>query len=132
MPLFEHFTLAAARRFNCDAPIADERLVSRLLSFSWPGNVRELRNVADRFVLGVLDDTMIGNPDFEAIDHSLPRQLETVERAIVEDALRRKKGDINAAATLLSVPKQTFYDKIKRLAIDVEAIRGKSGDEAGS
>jgi two-component system C4-dicarboxylate transport response regulator DctD len=130
--LFEHFTLAAARRFNCDAPIADERLVSRLLSFSWPGNVRELRNVADRFVLGVLNDTMIGNPDFEATDHSLPRQLETVERAIVEDALRRKKGDINAAAALLSVPKQTFYDKIKRLAIDVEAIRGESGDEAGS
>jgi two-component system, NtrC family, C4-dicarboxylate transport response regulator DctD len=130
--LFEHFTLAAARRFKCDAPIADEKLVSRLLSFSWPGNVRELRNVADRFVLGVLNDTMIGNPDFEATDHSLPRQLETVERAIVEDALRRKKGDINAAAALLSVPKQTFYDKIKRLAIDVEAIRGKSGDEAGS
>jgi two-component system C4-dicarboxylate transport response regulator DctD len=130
--LFEHFTLEAARRFKCDAPIADEKLVSRLLSYSWPGNVRELRNVADRFVLGVLNDTMIGNPDFEAADHSLPRQLETVERVIVEDALRRKKGDINAAAALLSVPKQTFYDKIKRLAIDVEAIRGKSGDEAGS
>lgn len=130
--LFEHFTLEAARRFKCDAPIADEKLVSRLLSYSWPGNVRELRNVADRFVLGVLNDTMIGSPDFEAIDHSLPRQLETVERAIVEDALRRKKGDINAAATLLCVPKQTFYDKIKRLAIDVEAIRGISGNEAGS
>lgn len=130
--LFEHFTLEAARRFKCDAPIADEKLVSRLLSYAWPGNVRELRNVADRFVLGVLNDTMIGNSDFDATDHSLPRQLETVERAIVEDALRRKKGDINAAAALLSVPKQTFYDKIKRLAIDVEAIRGKSGDEAGS
>jgi two-component system C4-dicarboxylate transport response regulator DctD len=125
--LFEHFTLAAARRFNCDAPIADERLVSRLLSHSWPGNVRELRNVADRFVLGVLNDTTIGSPDIEAADHSLPRQIETVERAIVEDALRRKKGDINAAAALLSVPKQTLYDKIKRLAIDVEAIRGSAG-----
>jgi two-component system C4-dicarboxylate transport response regulator DctD len=51
---------------------------------------------------------------------------------IVEDALRRKKGDINAAAALLSVPKQTLYDKIKRLAIDVEAIRGKFGDEDAS
>jgi two-component system C4-dicarboxylate transport response regulator DctD len=131
-PLFEHFTLEAARRFKCDAPIADEELVSRLLSHSWPGNVRELRNVADRFVLGVLNDTMIGSSDFNATDHSLPRQLETIERVIVEDALRRKKGDVHAAAALLSVPKQTLYDKIKRLAIDVEGIRGKSGDETGS
>jgi two-component system C4-dicarboxylate transport response regulator DctD len=132
LPLFEHFTLEAARRFKCDAPIADEKLVSRLLSHSWPGNVRELRNVADRFVLGVLNDTMIGSPDSNATDHSLPRQLETIERVIVEDALRRTKGDIHAASALLRVPKQTLYDKIKRLAIDVEAIRGKFGDEAGS
>jgi two-component system C4-dicarboxylate transport response regulator DctD len=132
LPLFEHFTLEAARRFKCDAPIADEKLVSRLLSHSWPGNVRELRNVADRFVLGVLNDTMIGSPDSNATDHSLPRQLETIERVIVEDALRRTKGDIHAASALLRVPKQTLYDKIKRLAIDIEAIRGKFGDEAGS
>jgi two-component system, NtrC family, C4-dicarboxylate transport response regulator DctD len=132
MPLFEHFTLEAARRFKCDAPIADEKLASRLLSHSWPGNVRELRNVADRFVLGVLNDTTIGSSDFNATDLSLPRQLETVEKAIVEDALRRKKGDVNAAATLLSVPKQTLYDKIKRLAIDVESIRGKFDNDAAS
>ena len=132
MPLFEHFTLEAARRFKCDAPIAEEKLVSRLLSHSWPGNVRELRNVADRFVLGVLNDAMIGGPDLDATDQSLPRQLETIEKVIVEDALRKKKGDIHATSALLSIPKQTLYDKIKRLAIDVEAIRAKSGDEAGS
>ncbi|WP_298421554.1 sigma-54 dependent transcriptional regulator [Rhodoblastus sp.] len=132
MLLFEHFTLEAARRFKCDAPIADENLVSRLLSHSWPGNVRELRNVADRFVLGVLNERMIGSSDFNGADQSLPRQLETVERAIVEDALRRTKGDIQAAAALLGVPKQTLYDKIKRLAIDIEAIRGTFGAEAGT
>ena len=53
--LFEHFTLDAARRFERDAPILDEQTLSVLLAYSWPGNVRELRNVADRFVLGVLD-----------------------------------------------------------------------------
>lgn len=130
MLLFEHFALDAARRFKCDAPIADERLVARLLSHSWPGNVRELRNVADRFVLGVLNDRMIGDADLDEAALSLPRQLECVERTIVEDAIRRRKGDVQAAATLLGVPKQTFYDKIKRLGISVDAIREKFGNDA--
>ena len=56
-------------------------------------------------------------------DVSLPRQLENIERSIIEDALRRKQGDVQATATLLSIPKQTLYDKIKRLSINVDGIR---------
>ena len=28
------------------------------MAYAWPGNVRELRNVADRFVLGLLGDRL--------------------------------------------------------------------------
>ena len=66
--LFEHFTLDAARRFERDAPILDEQTLSVLLAYSWPGNVRELRNVADRFVLGVLDGKAINKSGFGASD----------------------------------------------------------------
>jgi two-component system C4-dicarboxylate transport response regulator DctD len=54
---------------------------------------------------------------------SLPRQLENIERSIIEDALRRKQGDVQATAVLLSIPKQTLYDKIKRLSVKVDEIR---------
>jgi two-component system, NtrC family, C4-dicarboxylate transport response regulator DctD len=121
--LFEHFTLDAARRFERDAPMLDEQTLSVLLAYSWPGNVRELRNVADRFVLGVLDGKAINKPGFGASDVSLPRQLENIERSIIEDALRRKQGDVQATAALLGIPKQTLYDKIKRLAVNVDGIR---------
>ena len=121
--LFEHFALDAARRFERDAPILDEKIVSALLAYSWPGNVRELRNVADRFVLGVLDGKAINNSGFGASDMSLPRQLENIERSIIEDALRRKQGDVQATASLLGIPKQTLYDKIKRLSVNVDGIR---------
>ena len=97
--------------------------MSTLLAYSWPGNVRELRNVADRFVLGVLDGKTINKSGVGTSDLSLPRQLENIERSIIEDALRRKLGDVQATAALLSIPKQTLYDKIKRLSVNVDGIR---------
>jgi two-component system C4-dicarboxylate transport response regulator DctD len=121
--LFEHFTLEAARRFERDAPIVDENTMSALLAYSWPGNVRELRNVADRFVLGVLDSKAMNRSGLGPSELSLPRQMENIERSIIEDALRRKLGDVQATAALLGVPKQTLYDKIKRLSVKVDSIR---------
>ena len=52
--LFEHFVLDAAGRYQCDAPLVPYELLHQLMAHNWPGNVRELRNIADRFVLGVL------------------------------------------------------------------------------
>lgn len=129
--LFEHFTLDAARRFERDAPILDEQTMHSLLGYSWPGNVRELRNVADRFVLGVFDGKTISKSGFETSDRSLPRQMESIERSIIEDALRRKHGDVQGTATLLGIPKQTLYDKIKRLAVNVEGTKQGSTGRIG-
>jgi two-component system C4-dicarboxylate transport sensor histidine kinase DctB len=103
--------------------LVHEQRMSALLAYSWPGNVRELRNVADRFVLGVLDGKTIDKSGVGASELSLPRKLENIERSIIEDALRRKQGDVQATAALLSIPKQTLYDKIKRLSVNVDGIR---------
>jgi len=51
---------------------------------------------------------------------------------IIEDALRRKQGDVQATATLLGIPKQTLYDKIKRLSVDVDGIREGAVVRSGS
>ncbi|BAM91271.1 C4-dicarboxylate transport transcriptional regulatory protein [Bradyrhizobium oligotrophicum S58] len=130
--LFEHFTLEAARRFERDAPIVDDATMSLLLTYAWPGNVRELRNVADRFVLGVLDRRALSRSVAGSSELSLPRQLENIERSIIEDALRRKLGDVQATAALLGIPKQTLYDKIKRLAVKVDSIREGAPVRTGS
>ncbi|MGJ4931172.1 sigma-54-dependent transcriptional regulator [Bradyrhizobium sp. HKCCYLS2038] len=130
--LFEHFTLDAARRFERDAPIVDDATMSLLLTYAWPGNVRELRNVADRFVLGVLDRRALNRSAAGSSELSLPRQLENIERSIIEDALRRKLGDVQATAAMLGIPKQTLYDKIKRLAVNVDGIREGTTVKTGS
>ncbi|WP_442869241.1 helix-turn-helix domain-containing protein [Bradyrhizobium sp. CCBAU 11357] len=109
----------------------DEQTTSVLLAYAWPGNVRELRNAADRFVLGVLDGKTINKSGLGGADVSLPRQLENIERLIIEDALRRKQGDVQTTAALLGLPKQTLYDKIKRLGVNVDGIKEGSSLRRG-
>ena len=87
----------------------------------WSGNVRELHNIADRFVLGLLDDTLA--PCGARREASLAEQVDAFERAIIEDGLRRHGGNIVAAADSLNIPKKTLYDKLKRFDISTDQFR---------
>jgi len=121
--LFEHLTLQAATRFGRPAPMLDSTQLSALMAHSWPGNVRELRNVADRFVLGLLSDDVGMALDHKVGTIGLPEQLEQFERAVISDELRRRHGDVAATAKALAVPKQTLYDKLRRLHITSDRFK---------
>ncbi|MEO8408118.1 MAG: helix-turn-helix domain-containing protein, partial [Oxalobacteraceae bacterium] len=90
----------------------------------WPGNVRELRNIADRFVLGLLDDMLM--PSGIRRDGSLADQVDAFEKSIIEDGLRRLEGNVVAAAESLNIPRKTLYDKLKRFEISAEKFRSSS------
>ncbi|RYE60764.1 MAG: Fis family transcriptional regulator, partial [Hyphomicrobiales bacterium] len=87
------------------------------------GNVRELRNVADRFVLGLLGDDVSATLGTAAQGVSLPEHMEQIERTLLTESLRRQHGDVGAAAKDLGVPKATLYDKLKRMGIDAAGFR---------
>lgn len=116
--LLDHFLLTAADRLGrppVTIPTADRQ---SLLAHNWPGNVRELRNVADRAALG-LPALLTGQP----VEGGLAAQVDAFERQLITTALRDSRGDVPAAADLLSVPKKTLYDKLKRFGIEIEAFR---------
>ena len=121
--LFEHFMLLAARRYERSAPVLTSTQLSELMAYSWPGNVRELRNVADRMVLGVLGDRFDVTGTAPRMPMALPDQIEQFERAVIADALQRHHGEIAVAAKSLQVPKQTLYDKLRRLRLQAEEYR---------
>jgi two-component system, NtrC family, C4-dicarboxylate transport response regulator DctD len=121
--LFEHLTLLAASRYQRPAPMIDPAQLAGLMAHSWPGNVRELRNVADRFVLGLwTDGAALATGQAEAA-HTLPEQVERFERAVISDELRRQHGEMPATAKALGLPKQTLYDKMRRLHLAADAFR---------
>ncbi|MEC5164169.1 MULTISPECIES: sigma-54-dependent transcriptional regulator [unclassified Janthinobacterium] len=119
--LFEFFVLQAALRYGQPAALVSSELLSSLMAQRWSGNVRELHNIADRFVLGLLDDTLA--PSGARREASLAEQVDAFERAIIEDALRRHGGNIVAAADNLNIPKKTLYDKLKRFDISTGQFR---------
>lgn len=125
--LFEHFTLQAARRYGQSAPVPDTQALSALLGHAWPGNVRELRNVADRFVLGLLGDNVAASLGNTAVGVSLPEHMEQIERTLLTESLRRQHGDVGQAAKDLGIPKATLYDKLKRMGIDASGFRREEG-----
>ncbi len=125
--LFEHFTLLAASRYERAAPMPSGAQLADLMAYAWPGNVRELRNVADRFVLGLLGDRLTpargaGEPAGD-LPSGLPRQVEHYERTLIVEELRRKRGDQAATAAALGIARQTLHDKLRRLSITADEFK---------
>jgi two-component system C4-dicarboxylate transport response regulator DctD len=118
--LFEHFVVNAARRHYKPMPVITAPQLKELLSYDWPGNVRELRNVADRFVLGLLDESVsvLSGRAFPKV--SLGNQIHRFERVLIEDALAEHHGNATLVCRSLGIPKRTLYDKMRKLGLSTE------------
>jgi len=91
--------------------------------YGWPGNVRELQNRVQRAVI-LADGKRVTAADLEltgvasgAAPQTLKEAREQVEREIVQDALRRHRGKITAAALELGVSRPTLYELMEKLGI---------------
>jgi two-component system C4-dicarboxylate transport response regulator DctD len=126
--LFEHFVLAAARRFGAPAPDVSAAQMSELMTHAWPGNVRELQNVADRFVLGLTGESLLSAGESGAQGATLADQLAYFERMLIEDALRRRQGNVADASVDLGMPKKTLYHKLRQLKIAARDAQGEERD----
>jgi len=120
--LFHHYALIAAARHECDLPEFDPEQLQQLLIYQWPGNVRELKNAAERFVLlgeaaapdlgEVITATEQGN------SANLHDRVEWFEKSLIEQALEKCEGSINATLETLNTPRKTLYDKMRKYGID--------------
>ncbi len=93
----------------------------------WPGNVRELQNRVRRAAI-MVDGKRVTARDLELTDtlSALPPQTlkearESVEREMVQDALRRHRGKVTSAALELGVSRPTLYELMEKLGIGRES-----------
>jgi two-component system NtrC family response regulator len=89
----------------------------------WPGNVRELQNRVRRAVI-MAELKRVTARDLELTDvqSALPPQTlkdarESVEREMVQDALRRHRGKVTSAALDLGISRPTLYELMEKLGI---------------
>jgi two-component system NtrC family response regulator len=93
----------------------------------WPGNVRELQNRVRRAVI-MADGKRVTAGDLELNDvlsalapQTLKEARESVEREMVQDALRRHRGRITGAALELGISRPTLYELMDKLGIARES-----------
>ena len=120
--LFHHFILVACHRYQQEVPLPESTQLNTIMAYSWPGNVRELRNVAERYVLlGAQNDWSIDQllpGSTNTAPRSLARQVETFEKSLVEQALTSCNGSLKEVISLLSIPRKTLSDKMRKYGLD--------------
>jgi len=146
--LADHFLGQAAARLGVPAKSLSRETLDRFLAYAWPGNVREFRNVLERAALLadgpviqasdlLLDgrstlhpegETRTG-PNGESLESwpnggtTLKQTLESVERELILQALRRAGGVQVEAAKLLSIEPKNLWYKIRKHGIDLRAVK---------
>jgi two-component system C4-dicarboxylate transport response regulator DctD len=118
--LFFHMARLARARYRREIPPIDNELLARLKSSDWPGNVRELRNMADRFVLGLMEEPVPGNGPATgkaATNASAGRSLKEIndhfEKIAIEAELERNGWRMKPTYEALKISRKSLYDKIR-------------------
>ncbi len=129
--LVQHFL----NKLNANRPsnpvrITEEAMV-HLWEYDWPGNIRELENMLERLVIlnedgivsvdslppnirSFISEKKIPKPTLTDEGLDLNGAVEEFENRLIEEALRRTKGNKQAAARLLGLKRTTLVAKLRR------------------
>lgn len=121
LPMLDQALDTFSRRYERPRPEVSPAQASKLKRHAWPGNVRELVNLAERAVvmgsqaldIDAIEASPPGMPTLEP-GFSLSTHLESVERAILQEALRLSGGDRAQVGRLLGVERNTLRYKLKK------------------
>jgi len=133
LPLARHFLNRYASEFKKKVDGLSPEAIQKMRRYGWPGNVRELQNAIERAVL-LCEGTLIGEQDLtlESAQEggggaltSDTLNLEELEKAAIQRALRATRGVQKDAAGLLGITPRVLNYKIQGLDIDWKAWRDK-------
>jgi Nif-specific regulatory protein len=105
--------------------------INMMMAYHWPGNVRELENCIERAVLTSSDSVIHGfnlPPSLQTSDEThtnllpedganLKQMVDSYEREILIDALKKHRGNAAAAARYLQTTQRILNYRIKNLGV---------------
>lgn len=126
--LAESFLDELAKKFHKNLTGLSDGAKRLMTEYPWKGNVRELRNVMERLVLTTTDEGKVSEdylalilgrrqPPTPSGHIQLPEgglDLDEVERSLLEQALKRTRGNKSKAARLLKMSNATFYYRVDK------------------
>jgi len=138
MLLADHFVQKYNEVYRKKVRRISTSAINMMMAYHWPGNVRELENCIERAVLTSTDEVIHGYmlpPSLQTSEQTgtalIPREgaslramVDSYEREIVVDALKRHRGNAAAAARYLQTTPRILRYRIARLDIHPEDYRG--------
>lgn len=132
--LAEHFIEKLNLKYNKTITRLSTPAINMLMSYHWPGNVRELENCMERAVLTATDGCIHGYnlppslqtgkengtellPEGKA---SLNTLVDSYERELIVESLKKYGGNMSAAARALGLSPRVIHYKIHKLGITPE------------
>jgi DNA-binding NtrC family response regulator len=125
------FLEEAGRRLGRGPLQLDPALRDELLGYHWPGNVREIKNHMERLALSCdADDRTVRQLLLPALNLDAPSRLyidfsagplawESIERHVLEQALRTADGNVSEAARLLELGRGALRYRLSRHGINL-------------
>lgn len=94
-----------------------EKAKSEILNYGWPGNIREMENVLERAVI-LTDDEEIEAYElhfshFEVAENT-DLTLEEMEIRMIENALKKNRGNISKTAEDLGITRASLYRRLEK------------------
>ncbi len=127
-PLAFHFLELHSKKMKKQIQTISPEALMAFLSYPWPGNVRELENEMERAALledgnalslySLSDKLKTSNThDLQEKEDmakglDLNQYLEDIEKTMIEDVLKKCKGNITVAAKTLGLKRTTLQDKV--------------------
>jgi len=126
--LASHFIDRFNLEFGRSVKTVDQNALQLIRTYPWPGNVRELKNAMERAVLLARGDVltrkdfdMLASTSIEECTFKLPAgglDMRDVEKNLVEQALKRTRGNRTRAAKLLGMNRDQIRYRIEHFGLD--------------
>ncbi|HRO14192.1 MAG TPA: sigma-54 dependent transcriptional regulator [Paracoccus sp. (in: a-proteobacteria)] len=128
LSLFTRTTEQFAEEYGCEPPQLTAQEAAQLLQAPWPGNVRQLINVAERAVLqnrrgtGSITSLLMADgeePTTATTTEGKPLKeyVESFEKMLIDNTMRRHKGSISAVMDELCLPRRTLNEKMAKYGL---------------
>ena len=127
--LADHYLARYAREYRRPVHSISREAMGVLRAYNWPGNVRQLRNVIESAVLLADGDVLLPShlpvelltrEEQKPVDEPLPMiTLTELERRHIQRVLTASGGQMNVAAEILGIHRNTLRRKLVEYGINV-------------
>ncbi len=137
MLLVDHFLQKYSEMYGKSIKRISTSAINMMMAYHWPGNVRELENCVERAVLTASDDVIHGYnlpPSLQTSEEThtsifprdgadLKTMVESYEKEIITDALKKHRGNAAASARYLNTTQRIINYRIQKLGVQPEEYK---------